>query len=406
VAAAGAGDDGLPPGASALIAPTHPRTTPTTLSSALEQSQTARDALVRDALILDFAGYHTGASDVMEVLRRRHPDDPLAALIEVEHRFWPQLYDVGEVRDDPRLVTAIANALVLTRAAYEADPDDVRSRALYGRALIHDSRRLALDGYLMKAGSRGENARQVLEGVVEVAPADHDSRYLLGNYYYWAGVLPAYLKYVNWLWFVPQGDRDEGLVMLREVSRGEGAYAESAQVMLSVIGSHHAPTDFDDAVGRLSRLHERYPKNVLIVHELIDVLFKLKRWDDLAVMLDRMASRADEPQPVRAYALVAGMWQARVALHQRRVDDAEQQLDSLGPVAAELPNWSHSWIDVMRGQIADLRGRRDEAKRSYERALGRDGIEKSQRAESMARAGLEAPFDPDRFEHPLLLTGD
>lgn len=396
----------LPPGTSALIAPHNARATSSTLSSALERQRTARDGLVRDALILDFAGYHVGASDVVEELRRRYPDDPLAALIEVEHLFWRQLYDVGAVRDDPRLIAAITDALVLARAAHDADTGDVRSQALYGRALLHDSRRLALDGYLVKAGSRGESARKVLEEVAEVAPRDHDTRYLLGNYYYWAGVLPAYLKYVNWLWFVPQGEKDDGVVMLREVSRGQGAYADSAQVMLSVIGSHHAPTDLDDAFGRLSRLHQRYPKNVLILHELVDVLFKMKRWDDLGVMLDRMALRADEPQPVRAYALVAGMWRARIALHQRRVEDAARRLDSLGPVATELPNWSHSWVDVMRGQIADLQGRRTEAKESYERALGREGVEASQRAESMARAGLETPFDPDVFEHPLVLTGD
>jgi tetratricopeptide (TPR) repeat protein len=370
----------------------------------LAPAPSERDVLVRDALFLDFAGYHAGADLVVRKLRARDPSDPLAALIEVEHRFWPQLYDVGPVRDDPELVAAIASALELARADYEAHPDDLRARALYGRALLHDARRLALDGYLMRAGAQSENARAVLEQVVERAPGDQDSRYLLGNYYYWAGVLPAFLKYINWLWFVPQGDREEGLVMLQEVSRSPSLYAESAQVMLSVIGSHHAPTDFEYAARLLRPLHERYPKNVLILHELVDVTFKLGRYDELETLLDRMQERAAEPQPARAYGLVTELWRARIALHRRHLAEAERRLDEMAAYESELPNWSHAWIDVLRGQIADLRGQRKLAKRHYEHALERKGIYESQRASRMARKALETPFDPDRFEHPLLST--
>ncbi len=395
--------DSMPGAATSLVERASPLD-PTPRS--VESEPTGRDALVRDALILDFAGYHAGASDVVRVLRQRHPRDPLAALIEVEHRFWPQLYDVGAVRDDPELVDAIESALELAKRRYEENRDDLEARALYGRALLHDARRLALDGYLLRAGAQSEKARDVLETVVERAPSDDDSRYLLGNYYYWAGVLPAYLKYMNWLWFVPKGDKDEGLVMLQEVSRGQSMYADSARVMLSVISSHHTPTNFAGAVSNLAPLHERYPKNVLLQHELVDALFKMERYDEMGPLLEAMEARAVEPQPIRAYALVAELWRARIALHRRHVDEAERRLDELRPRADELPNWSHSWIDVMRGQIADLRGHRKQAEEHYERALGRKGIYESGRAARMARNGLDTPFDPDRFEHPLLLTGD
>jgi tetratricopeptide (TPR) repeat protein len=366
----------------------------------------SRDALVRDALLLDFAGYHQAAGDVVQVLRRRDPDDALAALIEVEHRFWPQLYDVGPSRDDPELVAAIATALALAKAQHEANPDDLQARALYGRAMMHDARRLALDGYLMKAGARSEDARAILESVVDAAPDDADARYLLGNYYYWAGVLPSFLKYINWLWFVPQGDRQAGIEMLREVTTAPTIYAESAQVMLSVISSHHTPTNFEDAANRLRPLHRRYPMNVLIQHELVDVLFKMGRYDDLVPLLDEMERRASEPQPVRAYAYVAEMWRARIALHRRQLDLAEEHLALLDAHAEDLPNWTPSWIDVLNAQILDLRGRRKEAVSFYKKAMDRKGLYESQRAERMAKAGLDRPFDPDTFEHPLLLTGE
>ncbi len=404
VTAAASTAQDAPGSATSLVPASRPLVAAPTTSLAPRPND--RDALVRDALLLDFAGYHTGAADVVRRLRAQRPGDPLVALIEVEHRFWLQLYDVGPVRDDPELVRAIERARDLAKANAEAHPDDIEAQALYGRALLHDARRLALDGYLMKAGSQSEKARGVLEAVVRDAPRDHDSRYLLGNYYYWAGVLPAYLKYINWLWFVPQGDKHEGLVMLREVSTSASPYAESAQVMLSVIDSHHTPTAFEAAADRLAMLADRYPKNVLVLHELVDVTFKLGRYDELDALLDRMASRADEPQPVRAYALVAEMWRARAALHQRHVDEAERRLDALMLNQDELPNWTLAWVDVMRGQIADLRGRRDEAKRHYEQATKRKGLYESQRATRMAESGLDAPFDPDAFEPPLLVTGD
>jgi len=415
VALATAGVAGAQGAASASIAPS--QLVPTHSSqhafapSAMQPARGApqegsREALVRDALLLDFAGYHQAAGDLVQVLRERDPQDPLSALIEVEHRFWPQLYDVGPIRDDPGLVEAIKSALALAKANYEAHPDDMEARALYGRAMMHDARRLALDGYLLKAGARSEEARGILESVVAASPDDADARYLLGNYYYWAGVLPAFLKVINWLWFVPQGDKATGIEMLREVSTAPTVYAESAQVMLSVIGSHHSPTDYEDAASRLRPLHRRYPMNVLIQHELVDVLFKMGRYDELQPLLDEMERRADEPQPVRAYARVAEMWRARIALHQRRLDEAEAHLALLDQHADEIPNWTHAWVDVLNAQILDLRGERKQAVSLYKHALDRKGLYESQRANRMAKAGLDEPFDPDRFEHPLLLTGD
>jgi pentatricopeptide repeat protein len=145
---------------------------------------------------------------------------------------------------------------------------------------------------------------------------------------------------------------------------------------------------------------------VLLQHELIDVLFKAGRYDQMSPLLDEMTARSVEPQPIRAYALVADLWRARIALHQRRIVGAETYLDAMEAHTDELPNWAHAWMDVLRGQIADLRGLRDQAKEHYERALARKGVQESQRAARMAEDGLDAPFDPDRFRHPLLATGE
>jgi tetratricopeptide (TPR) repeat protein len=363
--------------------------------------------LALQVLQLDYQGRHDTAALIIRQMWEREPTNPEAALLDVENQYWFWMYDTPEIRDDEALRLSIASALELSEENLRQNPDDYLARSLYGRALMDDARRLAETGSYYSAGSRSEKARKILEDVVSKRPEDTDARYQLGNYYYWSSVLPSALRAIDWLWFIPTGNRPLGLEYLKTVAVSEGLHADGANLVLGVVEMYHAPTDLASSEARLNGLHGRYPRNVLIHYELLELLFILEHYDELMASASTLEARVGEPQPVRAHALMARSWKGRVALTRGEPAEALTIFDRLAAEPGELPHWGPAWVDLMRGQAFDRLGRREDALVAYNRVLSYDDPLENHRASEQAERLKQAPFDPLTFrEQALILSGD
>jgi tetratricopeptide (TPR) repeat protein len=363
--------------------------------------------LALQALQLDYQGRHDAAAQIIRQMQEHEPTNPEGALLEVENQYWFWMYDTPKIRDDEALRLSIESALEISEENLREQPDDYLARSLYGRALMDDARRLAMTGSYYSAGSRSEKARKILEDVVANRPEDMDARYQLGNYYYWSSVMPAALQAVNWLWFIPTGNRPLGLEYLNTVSVSEGLHADGANLVLGVVEMYHAPTELASSEARLKGLHRRYPRNVLIHYELLELLFILEQYDALLASASTLEARVAEPQPVRAHALMAGSWRGRVALTRGEPAEALTIFDALAAEPGELPHWGSAWVDLMRGQALDLLGRREDALVAYDRVLSYDDLLENHRASDQAERLKQARFDPLTFrEQALILSGD
>ncbi len=371
------------------------------------EAATDRSDLARTALELDHQGRHAAAAEIIRLMREQDPVNAEAALLEVENQYWYFMYDTPGVRDDDALRVSIEESMQLAEAQLEADPRNYHARSVYGRALMDDARRLAMMGSYYGAGTRSEKARKILEDVVANRPEDTEARYQLGNYYYWSSVMPAALRAMDWLWFIPKGNRVLGLEFLETVAASDGPHADSANMVLSVVEMYHAPERLESSEARIRRLRARYPQNVLIHYEFLELLFLQQRYDELLEEAQRLIAREREPQPIRAHALMARSWPARVALERGRTAEALGVFDELAGDPDVLPNWGPAWIDLMRGQALDALGRRREALVAYQRVLDYEGERKTPRAMRQAERLIETPFDPTTFRpQPLALSGD
>jgi tetratricopeptide (TPR) repeat protein len=367
----------------------------------------ANEDLARTALRLDHEGRHAEAAEIIRLLREREPANPDAALLEVENQYWHFMYDTPNIRDDEALRVSIEASMSLAKKQLAAHPNNYRARSQYGRALMDDARRLAMLGSYYGAGSRSEKARKILEEVVASRPEDTDARYQLGNYYYWSSAMPAALRAMDWLWFIPKGNRQLGLEYLGAVADSTGPHADSANMVLSVIGMYYAPADLGKSESRIRRLRGLYPNNVLIHYELLEVLFLLEKDDELLAEAASLAGRAGEPQPVRAHALMAGSWAGRVALKRGGAAEALGLFDALAAEPDRLPNWGAAWLDVMRGQAFDALGRREDALVAYQRVVAYEDEREAPRASRQAERLIEAPYNAATFRpRALVLSGD
>jgi len=343
------------------------------------------------------------ADAAWQALAELDPEDPTAPLRRVETALWRLINDDGATGNDAVVRENAKHAIRLAEARLDRDPDDAVARGAKGQALVHLARLDGIRGNYLKAGRQGERGRQELQKALAQRPDLDDSRFLLGLYEYYAGVMPGFLKWVSWLWFVPKGDSAEGLRALERVAAGTSDHAVDARFILMNIRSYHAPTDLRYALETGRALHARYPDNALFHSELVEVLLLSGLYDE--AIASARALEESRPEEVEAQARpgLARILRAQALLLSGEADAAWVLLEPMDEDTTRLPVWGGAWLHLVRGQIHDARGERPQAVVEYERVTGLEGQHYNRRAALIAEQALVAPFEPSAYrELPMV----
>ncbi len=362
-----------------------------------------RCELIGSGIAANLEGRFGDAESAWQALREIDPSDPAAPLWEVETAWWRLVNDEGAVANDEIIRRRGEQAIALADARLGVDPDDPVALGQKGAALVHLARLDGVRGHLLKAGRQGERGRELLERSIALRPDLDGSRYALGLYSYYTSVMPGFLKLVDWLWFVPKGDRDRGLAYLDAVAIGDGEHAVDAQFILMNIHTYHAPVDLAAALKTGRDLHARFPDNALFHSELIEVLLLIGLHDEaIASALALEQSHPTEPES-QARPQLARILRAQAVLLSGRADEAWQILEPMDEATTRLPIWGGAWLHLVRGQIHDARDERREAVAEYEQVTGREGSRYNRRAALIAEAAMQTPFEPAAYrELPMI----
>jgi tetratricopeptide (TPR) repeat protein len=365
-----------------------------------------RCALIRRGVEANWDGRWTEAEAVWRELRALDPTDPAAPLGEVETAFWRLLHDDGATANDAIVRRAAAEAIALADRRLAADHDDPVALAQKGQALVHLARLDGIRGHYLKAGRQGERGRELLERALALRPDLEDARFLFGLYRYYASVMPGFLKWMSWLPFVPRGDASDGLRALEQVAAGDGLHGEDARFILMNIRTYHAPTDFRFAIETGRALHARHPDNALFHSELVEALLLAGLYDEaIATARELEESRPSEPE-AQARPQLARILRAQGVLLDGRADEAWEILEPLDDRTARLPVWGGAWLHLVRGQVHDARGEREQALAEYRVVTGLEGGRYNRRAALIAEQALVTPFEPSAYrELPMISAG-
>lgn len=371
-----------------------------------DEATERRCALIDAGVQANLEGRFSDAEQKWRALRALDPTDPAAPLWEVETAWWRLIHDEGATANDAVIRDAAAEAIRLADARLATSPDDPVALGYKGQAHVHLARLDGIRGNYLKAGRQGERGRELLERALEKRPDLEASRYLLGLYLYYADVMPRFLKWVSWLWFVPKGDRERGLEALQEVAASDGHHAVDARFILMNIRTYHAPVDLMAALETGRSLHARYPDNALFHSELVEVLLLLGLYDEAIVTAQALEdSRPVEPE-AQARPQLARILRAQALLLSGRADTAWQTLAPMQEETTRLPVWGGAWLHLVRGQIHDARGDRKAAVAEYEQVLAREGARYNRRAALIAEQALDTPFEPSAYrELPMISAG-
>lgn len=259
----------------------------------------------------------------------------------------------------------IARSLALGEARLAANPRDPDAHYQVGATAGFLATYIAtVEGRVLGSLNAGRRAYSEHARVLALDPTRADAGFLVGTYQYGVSTFALPLRLLARVVGFGTG-RDRGRQLI------EAAAAQTSDVqadaLFGLILVYNREGRYDDALGAITRLRERYPANRLLWLEAGTTALRGGRLDTAAAALARgLALLETDPRP-RAYGELA-RWKlasGRVRLGTQDLAAADRELRAA--LAAPAPGWVHGRVHVALGKLADLRGQRAGATAAYER---------------------------------------
>lgn len=260
--------------------------------------------------------------------------------------------------------TNIEQAVELAEQAVEMAPDDPDAHYELGASVaLAASYRATVEGDALPALRDAKRAYSAHERVMELDPRRKDAALLLGLYRYVVSMLPRAFRMVAYLVGF-DGGRAEAIQLIEEAAAYPGDSQSEAKLALVLL--YNREKEFGGAQQVLNDLQRRFPRNRLAWLEAGSTWLRDERPLEAEAALQAGFSKLEQDDRVRM-AGEESVWRlkrgtARVALG--RTDEAMPDL-----LAAAEGNaaWVVGHAHIELGKIADLAGERERAREEYDR---------------------------------------
>jgi len=351
-------------------------------------------ALIRSGVRAYEKGDLAAADALWARVRDLHPEHPAAAIFELKTLQARRSLDYWGGQYEQAIHERAEEAVRLGRDWLEHAPDKPQAHFYLGQALLE---MMVIDGMARRyyrAGTQGEEARRLLERALALDPSFVDAKLPLGVYYYYASIATRFVPFLRWLWFVPKGDRDAGIACMEEVGReGDLLRFEAAARLAGLYIYVEERPDLAEPI--LLELSRRHPENSALRFELIELRLKQQDYPGTVATALALEQSQGEQFGDETRRDMARIWRARAELSRGRAAEADTLLHSLEARFDEFSAWIQRWLLVLRGQLYDLAGEREQAIASYSRVSQKKPPFGSRPTSELARRGLDAPFQLD-----------
>lgn len=320
---------------------------------------------------------------------------PEALFLAAFTTYWNLIFD--DENETLRRTMETQIRAVLAAVDRGGDGESDASDAVWGgtaHLLLAELR--ASERHPFGAAFEAKRAKKMLEKAAGRGADTSDALFGLGTYNYMADTVPAFIKGLRALLFLPGGDRERGLAQLEEAAAESPHFSFEARALLVTIYANRHEERYDLALDELAKLLHAHPEALASLYAAARLDISLGRNEAALAFLDRADARA------RTFGDVDPVVARSVDLLRAKAEFARLRPDlALATAERALASGSGLTDDIRR----DLEAIRSAA------AYNAGGIDWSRVGSSLA--GPEAPAGlaglakaaPDR---PLLalLTGD
>jgi len=228
------------------------------------------------------------------------PADPTPRLFLTFARWWKILLeDHGAGTLDEAFDAAAQEALATGERRLQADPDDPRAMAALGAVHILRSHVEAMQRSYFHAAQEARRGKKILELSLRRDPGLSEALFALGAYNYYADKVPALVKGIRAILFLPGGDAARGLDQLRAVAGSTAYFRTDARLLLALICGSREEHGYASALRHLERALEDNPGSPLILGSIGEVQMRLGRYEEASRRYEEALRKAEGDDPDR-----------------------------------------------------------------------------------------------------------
>jgi len=208
-------------------------------------------------------------------------------------------------------------------------------------------------------------ARRDHEHVLEMDPDYLDAKLVVGTHNYVVANLPWSVKAAAAIAGL-SGSKDKGLAYLRSVAKGEGDTAVDAKVILSLfLRREHK---YDEALGYMQSLADRYPRNYLFPTEVANLLRSAGRYPEAEAEYRKVWQNGKEGKYGSPHYELAAWGLGELLRSQKNLQGAATAYELVNEAPSPDPDILQK-ANLAAGQMYDLLQERDLAMKRYETVL-------------------------------------
>ncbi len=340
---------------------------------------------------LDFENARTEFKE----LKRLKPDHPIGYFFLAMVDWERILIDLDNESNDEHFISLLEEVIEVCDKRLDENDEDVAALFFKGGAIGYRGRLHANREDWVKAANDGRLALPIVQKAYSIAPNNYDVLLGIGIYNYYADLIPDQYPFVKPLMlFFPDGDRVKGISQLKQAAE-KATYAniEASYFLMQLMFQYEKQPG--QALEIASRLHERYPNNVVFHRYVARCRASLSRWDDMKADYDSILAfvRANKLGYNKTVEREATYYLALYDMQHGQYDEALPKFYKADELSRSLDKNGPSGFMVMTnlkiGMIYDLQSKREYAVKQYNKVLG---MKNYQESHTQAERFLKKPF--------------
>ena len=284
--------------------------------------------------------------------------------------------------DAAAFATHASRALQLAERRLQAHPDDVDALYDLGAAVgLQASYAATVEGRIGGAFRAARRAYDAHERVLALDPRRPEAGLIVGTYRYVVSTLAMPMRWMAYLVGFG-GDKSRGLQLIEAAASADNQSQVDAKFALMLL--YNRERRYDEALGVIRELMRRFPRNRVLWLEAGATAIRARQFSEAERLLTEGINRLPSDKRPRAHGEEA-LWfykrgLARVSL--RRLEEAKADLTQAHSLPAR--DWVRARIQLEFGKLADLTGKRADARSAYEIAarLAQTGNDPATRREA------------------------
>lgn len=327
---------------------------------------------------------YEGADTRLSNWRKKYPEHPVWTLMEGMKFWWKVLSDLESRTYDKRMINLMKKADY--RAGKLLHEQPMHSDGLLIKAISNGylARFHANMGNWLTSVNYGRKAMNAYQYLWDKQPDFNDLKLAEGLKMYYTAYLPeAYPLIKTVSWTLPDGNKKQGLELLREASKESIFASAEARYFLGNIHFSYEK-NYKVAVRHFEQLHAKYPNNNYYAQVLVKSYYKHQQWQKALEFIPKTLNRWREEKLPNLKVLEEELltWKGRILQQQGDTAQALTSYRRAFESSASFPNKEQRSFYVISGYLAGsllFEEQRMAEARSYLRKVSRAQTESEYR---------------------------